>query len=120
MIKFRAWDKEKKIMDIVDGIHFDEDKIWEISCHRVCWRSIRYYILMQSTGLHDKNGVEIFEGDIIQNSGEKYEVKYDLERAGWYPFATDDGCGCCAWEVAGAKYSEVIGNVYEYPELLKK
>ena len=82
-------------------------------------------ILMQYTGLKDKNGNEIFEGDIVQaiyfnnSKSKKYVVKYDTDRAGFIPFACGDGCGCCETDVISVAYAEVIGNIYDNPELLK-
>lgn len=74
----------------------------------------------QYTGLKDRNGKEIFEGDIVLVwENYKYIVKYSQDRGGYYPFATDDGCGCCAEEVASAESSEIIGNIHENPELLE-
>ncbi|RAI79312.1 hypothetical protein BFS35_012185 [Macrococcoides goetzii] len=116
--KFRAWDKEKKIIDIVDGIKFDEDEVWEISFPGDCWRDASNYVLMQSTGLTDKNGIEIFEGDIIncrdlwldgdRRKTNKQIVKYDsgMFSAGYVSLRTNNST------------SEIIGNIYENPELL--
>lgn len=77
-------------------------------------------VVMQYTGLKDKNGTEIYEGDIYDNGLRKFVVEYDEERAGFFPFAKDDGCGCCSDEVVWHPESdEVIGNIYENPELLE-
>lgn len=114
MIKFRAWDKEKKMMNIVDGIHFDEDKIWEISCHGTRWRSIRFYILMQSTGLHDKNVKEIFEGDVV-----KYweNIGYIEFYQGSWVINWNDGSLFDLYD--NENNLEVIGNIHENRDLIK-
>lgn len=67
-------------------------------------------VLMQFTGLKDKNGVEIYEGDIIKNGFGVEEVKY-LD--GMYPCFFD-------YDIFIGENCEVIGNIYENPELLKK
>lgn len=72
-------------------------------------------ILMQYTGLKDKNGVEIYEGDIIECDNEKHLISWNNEQSGFWPFTTRIGN---LYERIRLGF-EVIGNIYENPELLK-
>jgi len=92
-----------------DGNPYNEQKMLE-----------KGYILMQFTGVHDKNGKEIYEGDILKASdGKLYEVHWHT----MYPALTlyplkEDGNGRELWEdeEASAEF-EIIGDIHENPEL---
>ncbi|HEP1276197.1 TPA: hypothetical protein VIF23_001351 [Streptococcus pyogenes] len=74
--------------------------------------------VMQSTGLFDKNGVEIFDGDIMFYEQDCYQytlVKYDKDKLA---FVLYDGCERLYHELW--EPGEVIGNIYENPELLER
>ena len=79
----------------------------------------------QYTGLEDRHGEKIFEGDMVKEirrySDKKgtYLVSMDVDRRGWYPFACGDGCGCCEDETLYPGYCEVIGNIHDNPELIR-
>ena len=73
----------------------------------------KHFSLMQSTGLKDKNGKEIYEGDII-SGGQNYEVFWDNGLAGFLARSS---------HTQGRELNdsfEIIGNIYENPELLKE
>jgi hypothetical protein len=108
-IMFRAWDKIGKEMH---GFACYDD----ISC---ITNPDDSDIIMQYTGLKDKNGVEIYENDIIKGFFETEVVNYDFEGRVVY--------GGGQFYVESADFPldaydefEVIGNIHENPELLSE
>lgn len=119
--KFRAWVKEDKEMIDVDEIHWDRGKFEFIGDGITFQRLADEVELMQSTGLLDKNGTEVYIGDIIKCSrGCPHEVYLEKEYGGTYiggmpaVYLKEIKEGY-AW--TGSE--EVIGNIYKNPELLK-
>ena len=132
--KFRAWVKTGKRMVETDdllGINY-EDK--EIITQKIYFesglpveRDIDNYdfdeiVLMQSTGLKDKNGKEIFEKDILDYNGRKAIVKWHGSYACFiYEFVDELKNRTAEWQPLYLSYYkfEIIGNIYENPELLE-
>ena len=118
-IKFRAWDKDKKRMREVTEINwYDEYMLVDETPMSGDRLPIEGIPLMQYTGLKDKNGKEIYEGDIVQLSINE-KKPHHLGKVEYLPpkFFVIDG------EKSGLILTdryEVIGNIYENPELLNK
>ena len=115
-IKFRVWDNDLEIMSYSDAeifITFSDDGIcigYEID------DEIDDYELMQYIGLKDKNGKEIYEGDIVKLF--EYKVIDNIVLPEEIVTINDIRKGCDA--LRPSQYMEVIGNIYENPELLEK
>ena len=138
--RFRAWDKKNKrmlynIQDAYDGGGVEDEKGNDVeTCYVDCFSSFFQYddndkneefIVEQCTGLKDKNGRLIYEGDIVKITGDvmTMPLKYMdcLFKVIWADIGfcfemlnENDGLGFCeCWEY------EVVGNIHENPELLE-
>ena len=142
-IKFRAWDKKQEVMipnDQVMHLEFNKEGIVWLGCwvvvadsqgnpeqglHQIEKEDLE---LMQFTGLKDKNGREIYEGDIFDCiyhfdgcKKHKLEVVYSDEGARFqmksYGKCHQPNVEKYIWDMTR---QEIIGNVYENPELLRE
>jgi len=118
-IKFRAWDKANKRMSQVQKWDFKFGDLW-VEADEEDWVEQPCFELMQYTGLKDKNGKEIYEGDIVQFDRDNPRVKPKLN----LPVIFENGCfqtGIHDRLILSHVHNaiDVIGNIYEYPELLK-
>lgn len=128
-IKFRAWDvEEKQMMDwsTMRQSAFNEGGV-NVMYEVMVSRNTDYEI-MQFTGICDKNGKEIYEGDIVETTSSKGVIEFDkgLFGVNW-DYGTDRKTmlGACGTEtnlrVMHDGYNDrlnVIGNVFEHPELI--
>lgn len=119
--KFKFWDKDNNefilfphniVLNIdgtVEGIEYEMPREGNV------YNDITYFELLQSTGLFDKNGKEIFEGDIIRNNyGELGNIKWS--RGGFVYH--EDGANFYLFSIGAGQPFEILGNIYEHPHLL--
>lgn len=123
--KFRAWHRELGRMMLIKNMYFQDGSVEELELNDTVMNDyITAYPdeieLMQSTGLKDKNGQEIFEGDILKSNKYITSVFYE------------DGAYCVKFRRTPnttvtmnvisfiEKYkTRIVGNIYENPELLE-
>lgn len=130
ILKYIAWDSWRKRMSVVDRIYIDTEGVRLYDDFGEYWRDFRDIKLMQSTGLKDKNGKEIFDGDIVRTT--RFLGRAD-EIGGFYEYEKDyvgvvkvlEGSWVIDTGIVAVRLwseideSEVLGNIYENPELLE-
>lgn len=124
--KFRAWDRTRNEMIDVDEIHFYNGKLDFIGDAITFMRTVDEIELMQSTGLKDKNGVEIFEGDVVQfedcytESDFLYINKGIIEWSqGSFTVTNRDSAEMEDLLDGEILDVTIIGNIHENPELVE-
>lgn len=124
--KFRAWDGAKKEMFKDTFAITESGQVIVVEQEFITippdYVFVDYLTIMQSTGLKDKNGKEIFEGDIVDYKGRKAVVKWHGSYASFiYRFVDGMQERVSEWDplFLACYHFEVIGNIYENPELLE-
>ena len=124
-IKFRVWDVQRKVLANVTSIMWlSEDEI-EIDHDKNGLREpFQVYgytaILERFTGLHDKNGAEIYEGDIVKHNNTPYVIQWNKGTTGFICVDKQNKThsGKANWRTGQwldnvSKYLEIIGNIHE-------
>jgi len=115
-IKLKAWDKIKNEICEVMGIDFIQNMvlcfpITKRTARAGKWRSLDEFELLEFTGLHEKTGREIYEGDYVKKDDGIMLVKYDSQYATF--------CFCDYYlkhpifKIKDFDEFEVVGNIYE-------
>lgn len=124
--KFRAWDKKIKMMIEISLIDFEMHVIRGTHWKFGETESIKFndIALMQSTGLKDKNGKEIFEGDVVRQVRTQPTTENEviigvvtMIEGAWLIMNDNEQLASKLWSETDE--NEIIGNVYENPELLE-
>jgi len=122
--KFRAWHKELGRMMLIEIMYFFffDNELEELELNDPVMNDhISVYPdeieLMQSTGLKDKNGKEIFEGDVVSIDTDEFDLLFVKYESGIYWLMDDEECVEHLSDYY--KYVSIVGNIYENPELLE-
>ena len=124
--RFRAWDTTKKEMFKDTFAITESGQVVVVEQEDVMsppdYVFVDHLVIMQSTGIFDRNSQEIFEGDIVDYKGRKAVIKWHGSYASFiYRFVDELKERVSEWHPLFLAYYhfEVIGNIYENPELLE-
>ncbi|MCQ6529859.1 YopX family protein [Bacillus mycoides] len=134
-IEFRIWDKKYHMLEYddspdlligMDGKVYQKEERNYAGTSFIEYEVANHYEIMQYTGLKDKNGKEIYEGDILKEPA-MYETPKNTTPTYNYFEVTYDNCSFQSGGIPMiedidwiSEESEVVGNIYETPELLEE
>ncbi len=131
MTKYQAYHHAMREMGHVSAMEMDEQGVFAVTIRfasTMLYTDLSQVALREYTGLHDKNGKEIYDGDIVKIE----EENTSGSRPGVYPVTWGYFNDCCVegetwilgefWQPtlwANHEECEIIGNIYEHPELMR-
>ncbi len=115
-LKFKAWDKVKLKMVKPLAITFDTQSsaLFAISVPGRSWEPIHKYVLLLYTGLMDRNGVEVYQDDLVEIESCLFRVIWDEKTAS---FKLQNHENSSTREIMGISDNELRGNIYQNNEL---
>lgn len=117
--KYQAWHKTLRKMDEVTDLCPWRGLVY-VATEQLSW-TFAEIELREVTGLKDKRGKDIFEGDILKTERGLFEVFWREDFAGFYIRKSDDSGWIDLISMTGnVTWCEIIGNIYENSELLKR
>ncbi len=101
-IKFRAWDSEAKLLMRLDRIDCNKGELFR-----------KDHVLLQFTGLLDKEQEEIYDMDVLLIYSDKYLVSWNLEKNGWYFSRLDQPLESTPFLNTNASVMKRLGSYFE-------
>ncbi len=121
--KFRAWDRKDKkwIWPYPEAFYIIGEVTMFDVLRQIKMDRVNDLVILQYTGLQDKNGKEIFEGDFLKSENYTESVRWAYDLGAWHFGNREDQHTCMLSDVGvkGAVECEIVGNVFENEELLK-
>lgn len=118
-LKFKAWDKVKKQMSILQAVSFDMQSSapFAVNVPHRSWEPIGKFELIQWTGLVDERGIDVYEGDWVKIQSILYKVVWNQTRACFELVEPIHLSTCNICDVASGL---IMGNQFQNPELYVK